>query len=332
MLDLLAWQHPLNMCALNKQPRFRPYPHGPNYQTQSKKYDASFAKSSPAKRYGSQGVRLAKKRALFDGDAQKVTTTDRMPFLRHLFSYHDNEDVEPCCRSQKFQLFKSPASGCQPCNNVAADARPIVVVAHSIPEDLHSLTKVGFEITQAAPVAAFMDTQKIARELFWKESRSKNSSLKDLCALVGFRPVNLHDCGNDAAYTLVVLLSLASRILGDHTRGNVEELIQAALMSAKTARRKIKEMEQEERVVGDWADNLDVMGWEVCASAWGWSRLRPYAPCMRKKRLNMLGTYRKFVRCAENDDVAGGLLQTWASVRIWRYRRTGYGIRGSNGM
>jgi hypothetical protein len=58
--------------------------------------------------HGPQGVRLAKKRALFHGDAQKVTATDRTYPLSHLFSYHDEEEVEPCCRSQNFQPSKSP--------------------------------------------------------------------------------------------------------------------------------------------------------------------------------------------------------------------------------
>jgi hypothetical protein len=91
-----------------------------------------------------------------------------------------------------------------------------------------------------------MDMQKIARDLFWKENRSKNTSSNDLCTLIGFQPIKLHNSGNDAAYTLVVLPSLASKILekdtlendtqGNDTHKILQETIQAALISAKTAR------------------------------------------------------------------------------------------------
>jgi hypothetical protein len=208
--------------------------------------------------YGSQGVRLAQKRALFDGNAQKVTPTDRMSLLRHLFSYY-NEEVEPCCQSQKFLPFQPSARDPHLSGKAAAssDARPIVVVGHSIPQDVCSLSKVGFDITQVAPVVAFMDTQTIARELYWKEDRSKNISLKDLCTLIGFQPIKLHNSGNDAAYTLVVLLSLASRILGNDIHDTLEDLIQSALISAKTTKQKRKETEQDEHTFEDWAENLN---------------------------------------------------------------------------
>jgi hypothetical protein len=63
-------------------------------------------------------------------------------------------------------------------------------------------------------------------------------------------------------YTLVVLSRLASRILGKDrhgkdTYGVLEDIIQAALVSAKTAKQKRRKTQQEEQVVEDWADNLD---------------------------------------------------------------------------
>lgn len=102
-----------------------------------------------------------------------------------------------------------------------------------------------------------MDTQKIARELYWKDSRSKNVSLEDLCTIIGFQPINLHNSGNDTAYTPFVLLSLASKILGNGRHEALEELIQTALTSAKTAKQKRKEAYQEEQIFDDWAENLD---------------------------------------------------------------------------
>lgn len=93
----------------------------------------------------------------------------------------------------------------------------------SIPQDICSLRKAGFDITHIAPVAAFLDTQKIARELYWQEDPSKNMSLKDVCIFMGFQPIESHNCGNNDAYTLVVLLGLASRILGSDTYESFED-------------------------------------------------------------------------------------------------------------
>lgn len=117
---------------------------------------------------------------------------------------------------------------------------------------------MGFDITQIASVVAFVDMQEVAQDLFWKKNRSKNKSLKDMCTFIGFQRLKLHNSGNEAAYTLVVLLSLASKILQNETHGNeahgnltyaiLEEIAKAALMSAKIVKQPRKEMEQEQVV------------------------------------------------------------------------------------
>jgi hypothetical protein len=73
--------------------------------------------------------------------------------------------------------------------------------------------------------------------------------LKDLCGFIGFQPIKLHNSGTDAAYTLVVLLSLASKMLGNDTHVNLEEAIQAALMSAKTANKKEGKLNRRSRLM-----------------------------------------------------------------------------------
>jgi hypothetical protein len=210
--------------------------------------------------YGPQGVRRAKKRALFDGDAQKVTVGDRILLLRHIFSYHKEEDVETCCQSQKFRPFQPSGTSQSPSR--VGDRRPIIAVGHAIHQDLRSLSKAGFSIEQVAPVLAVIDTQKIAQELYWKDHRSRNVSLQELCKLMGFQPTKLHTSGNDAAYTLTVLLSLASKILGNEEEGAdaqdiLEELVQIALDSAKTTKGKRKARSRGEQYSKDWAENLD---------------------------------------------------------------------------
>ncbi|KAJ4286448.1 hypothetical protein N0V90_013148 [Kalmusia sp. IMI 367209] len=210
--------------------------------------------------YGAPGVKRTQKRALFDGDAQKVKARDRIHLLTHMFFYPREEEVESCFQSQNFRPFQP--SGVPRSPSRVGDGRSIIVVGHAIKSDLCTLSMAGFNIAQVAPILAVVDTQKVARELYWKDDRSKNVSLKDLCMLLGFHPKNLHSCGNDAAYTLIVLLSLASRILGNEQEGTdaqdtLEELVQITLGSAKTAKQKWKAMRRDEQVVEDWAEYLD---------------------------------------------------------------------------
>jgi hypothetical protein len=216
--------------------------------------------------YGNPGVRRAREKARFGGHVQKVTKSNRMSLLSHLFSYDKEEDTESCCQSHKFRPFQPPIIDVQSSSRSAANARPIIVVGHDIRNDLRSLSNVGFDITQVARVVSFLDTQKIARDFFWKEDRGYNVSLKDLCAPFGIEAKKLHNCGNDAACTLLVLLSLAYKILENDTPGNdldesdehgkdtpgsykypiLEETVQAALMSGEQRRRQRRE-EQEKK-------------------------------------------------------------------------------------
>jgi hypothetical protein len=211
--------------------------------------------------YGNPGVRRARGKARFGGHVQKVTKSNRMSLLRHLFSYSEKEDTEPCCQSHKFRSFQPPFIDVQSSIKSAANARPIIVVGHDIRNDLRSLSNVGFDITQVARVVSFLDTQKIARDLIW-EDRGYNISLKDLCTLFGIEAKKLHNCGNDAAYTLLVLLSLAYKILGGDTSGNdahgdtprnetygiLVEIVEYALLSGEQ-RRKKRGKEQEKKSI-----------------------------------------------------------------------------------
>ncbi len=155
---------------------------------------------------------------------------------------------------------------------VKEQGRPIIVVGHALNCDIRSLRKAGFSIADVAPVLAFLDTQTIARELYWKDDVSRNPSLKKLCILMGFQPAKLHICGNDAGYTLVVLFCLARKIFGNEQEGEdadtdaeirrvLEQLVQIGLASAKTARQKRKELvrkdRQDSQKVDDWAEHLD---------------------------------------------------------------------------
>jgi hypothetical protein len=138
-------------------------------------------------------------------------------------------------------------------------ARPIIIVGHDIPQDLQSLSKAGFEITDVTHVVATIDTQKLAREMsrallpdeemFRADDPGWSVSLRKLCGLVGMVPRKLHDCGNDAAWTLLVFLCLAAKILGDDNKSDdgldkLGEITKSGLLDTKTK----KKIEKENKV------------------------------------------------------------------------------------
>lgn len=91
--------------------------------------------------------------------------------------------------------------------------------------------------------------------------------LRDLCTrALGVRhPINLHDCGSDAGWTLVVSMSLAATILSWNEV--LEDMVQRALKMARIESRRIRNEERAkgEKVVEDWAENMDVEGiWRGC--------------------------------------------------------------------
>ncbi len=226
--------------------------------------------------YGPSGVVRTQKRSLFDGDAQKVSKCERLAVLRHIFSYPEEEESAKegelrCFRSREFRPLQCSKAAVS-LGKVEEQGRPIIVVGHALNCDIRSLRKADFSIADVAPVLAFLDTQTIARELYWKDDVSRNPSLKKLCILMGFQPAKLHICGNDAGYTLVVLLCLARKIFGNEQEGEdadtdaeirrvLEQLVQIGLASAKTARQKRKELvrkdRQDSQKVDDWAEHLD---------------------------------------------------------------------------
>jgi hypothetical protein len=198
--------------------------------------------------YGSVGVKMKQKRALFHGQVQQVKWSQRMSLLNHIFQHGiEQEDVESCCGSRKFPLY--PATDLPPGPVIKLSARPIILIGHAISCDFQTLSKACFDITDAARVVAIINTQKFAREmahiLLPEEKKFRighlgwNVSLRKLWLLLGMVPRYLHDCGNDAAWTLLALFRLAANILGenDQSGAGIEKLkgiVESELLDTKT--------------------------------------------------------------------------------------------------
>jgi DNA polymerase III alpha subunit (gram-positive type) len=86
--------------------------------------------------------------------------------------------------------------------------RPVIVIGHALHEDIAVLEQAGFMFNPNI-VLHYLDTQEIARYIF----QCHNLRLRDLCDILDIERTGLHISGNDATYTLVALLKMASLVL-----------------------------------------------------------------------------------------------------------------------
>jgi hypothetical protein len=98
--------------------------------------------------------------------------------------------------------------------------RNIVLIGHSIKQDLKVLLRLGVDFYKVAPVVAILDTHGMSRDLLGPESRSLKGASPLTAFTLGnvlqelqcpFKPHELHNACNDAAYTLHAMLLLAIR-------------------------------------------------------------------------------------------------------------------------
>ena len=87
--------------------------------------------------------------------------------------------------------------------------RNVLLVGHDIGNDLEYLhDKLDFDLTTITSITAFIDTQRIAREVF--NFPKKNLSLHQTLLSLGLTARQLHNSGNDAFYTMQALLRMFS--------------------------------------------------------------------------------------------------------------------------
>ncbi|TKA26874.1 hypothetical protein B0A50_04320 [Salinomyces thailandicus] len=91
---------------------------------------------------------------------------------------------------------------------VGDKARRVVYVAHGASSDTAYMKQVGFNLAADANVAKTIDTQTI-----YGGSKKHPVGLHRMLLSLNIEPTNLHNAGNDAAYTLQAMVSMA---LKDH--------------------------------------------------------------------------------------------------------------------
>jgi hypothetical protein len=102
------------------------------------------------------------------------------------------------------RIFNDPSRIQEACDfdRVIADVEPtIMLVGHDLKSDTDYLKKLGFTPSH---VAGKFDTQRLARI-----SKKSPPGLAKLLAALSINATNLHNAGNDAAYTLQALVGVA---------------------------------------------------------------------------------------------------------------------------
>ncbi|KAI1754707.1 hypothetical protein F4782DRAFT_456706 [Xylaria castorea] len=106
-----------------------------------------------------------------------------------------------------------------PNNSTSDQLRGIVLIGHSIREDLKILHLFGINISTIAPIIAVIDTHTLSRFVLppyhpnVPTLSGQDFSLRGVLAQLGCRPpiATFHNAGNDAVYSLLAMLLLAVR-------------------------------------------------------------------------------------------------------------------------
>lgn len=122
------------------------------------------------------------------------------------FSFGTSEWLSLCSANTTLtHLFRIPSS------SVTASASPphrnIVLVGHGLGGDTKYLKALGFSPFAAGTVVGTIDTLKLSGP------KQQQLGLKRLLDALGVEPVDLHNAGNDAHYTMRALVHLAIRTL-----------------------------------------------------------------------------------------------------------------------
>jgi hypothetical protein len=140
------------------------------------------------------------------------------------------------------RIFSDPTRIYEACdfNNEIADVEPtIMLIGHALSNDTEYMRRLKFSPKH---VSGHIDTQKLARI-----SKKQPPGLTKLLAALSIDAKNLHNAGNDAAYTLQALVSVAVQE-HRHPGGVVEKLkAEKIVRDAARAAQKARAAENAEK-------------------------------------------------------------------------------------
>lgn len=134
----------------------------------------------------------------------------------------------------------NPTSHTAQAHESDSERRNIILVGHDISQDINYLQRLGYNPLNLSTLLEIIDTASLYRAL----TRDNNArSLGAILLDIGITGWNLHNAGNDAAYTLQALLGIAIR--GRSGKGEREEREQDMERKVESAVREAEERVRE---------------------------------------------------------------------------------------
>ena len=140
------------------------------------------------------------------------------------FNFGDSEIINKASiPSVIASCFKQPysAPGVDPSScELETERRNIVLLGHDVQQDVQYLQKVGYNVTNLSNLIETQDTSVMYRA-FTHETNP--CALGRVCLLLEITAFNLHNAGNDAAFTLQAMLGLCVKDAVEHRGQALEE-------------------------------------------------------------------------------------------------------------
>lgn len=196
--------------------------------------------------------------------------------LRNGNFVNDNADNFNFGASEYISLKEAPAviANCFRYKDEHENRRRIVLVGHDTKTDIDYLRKLGYKVTNIADLE-IMDTVSMWKAVKWEnQGRGLSSVLMEL----GLEAWNLHNAGNDAAYTLQAVIKIAEKGLTDI---QPEEPDSQTTPTHKT--RTIVRAEDIQIGIEDNDEEASTrpIGWKVAKEGKGKAALKPAPPPVR---------------------------------------------------
>lgn len=93
--------------------------------------------------------------------------------------------------------------------------RDIVLVGHAVGGDINFFKDIGYDVTNLSNLKDVIDTADMWKYLKKETNPAKLGAILQDLGLMGW---NLHNAGNDAVYTLQVMIGLAIKHIVDKNR------------------------------------------------------------------------------------------------------------------
>ncbi|KAL8842064.1 MAG: hypothetical protein Q9170_000667 [Blastenia crenularia] len=129
---------------------------------------------------------------------QVIAACFRPPYSRSFV--HTNGG--PLSNGESLSNVKAPTNN----EETPEPRRQLVLVGHDVQNDIHYLRKLGYDVSNLSNILEALDTADLYRAWKHQQNPSKLGTILMDLELTGW---NLHNAGNDAAYTLQALIGIA---------------------------------------------------------------------------------------------------------------------------